>query len=405
MWLTRSVRPFLFKNEYDQQLRFSDCDNLGLYVHIPFCATRCSYCGFYSTTKLDLQDRYVDSLCREIALRKEYLSSYSTDSKAANTIIRTIYIGGGTPSQLSRYSLEKLFHAIDTYLECSPEEVTMEVNPDDVTNDLAETISALHINRVSMGAQTFDDNRLKFLNRRHKSFQVERAIDILHEHGVGNISIDLMFGFPSQTCDSWKEDVRRAISLDIQHISAYSLMYEEGTRLYRMLKENMISEIDEEVSLNMYNELINILCDAGYEHYEISNFAKNGYRALHNSSYWHDIPYLGIGAAAHSYNIKSRQWNVSDINKYIESISHDTVPFTFESIDADTHYNDIVTTELRTSEGIDLSRLDDKYVQYIVKQAARHVADKTVDINDGHLKLTREGLYISDMIMSDLMKV
>lgn len=377
----------------------------GLYVHIPFCATRCSYCGFYSTTKLDLQDRYVDSLCREIALRKEYLSSYSTDSKAANTIIRTIYIGGGTPSQLSRYSLEKLFHAIDTYLECSPEEVTMEVNPDDVTNDLAETISALHINRVSMGAQTFDDNRLKFLNRRHKSFQVERAIDILHEHGVGNISIDLMFGFPGQTCNSWKEDVRRAISLDIQHISAYSLMYEEGTKLYRMLKENMIKEIDEEVSLNMYNELINILCDAGYEHYEISNFAKKGYRALHNSSYWHDIPYLGIGAAAHSYNIKSRQWNVSDINRYIESISHDTVPFTFESIDADTHYNDIVTTELRTSEGIDLSRLDDKYVQYIVKQAARHVADKTVDINDGHLKLTREGLYISDMIMSDLMKV
>lgn len=377
----------------------------GLYVHIPFCATRCSYCGFYSTTKLDLQDRYVDSLCREIALRKEYLSSYSTGSKAANTIIRTIYIGGGTPSQLSRYSLEKLFHAIDTYLECSPEEVTMEVNPDDVTNDLAETISALHINRVSMGAQTFDDNRLKFLNRRHKSFQVERAIDILHEHGVGNISIDLMFGFPDQTCDSWKEDVRRAISLDIQHISAYSLMYEEGTRLYRMLKENMIKEIDEEVSLNMYNELINILCGAGYEHYEISNFAKKGYRALHNSSYWHDIPYLGIGAAAHSYNIKSRQWNVSDINKYIESISHDTVPFTFESIDADTHYNDIVTTELRTSEGIDLSRLADKYVQYIVKQAARHVADKTVAINDGHLKLTREGLYISDMIMSDLMKV
>lgn len=377
----------------------------GLYVHIPFCATRCSYCGFYSTTKLDLQDRYVDSLCREIALRKEYLSSYSTDSKAANTIIRTIYIGGGTPSQLSRYSLEKLFHAIDTYLECSSEEVTMEVNPDDVTNDLAETISALHINRVSMGAQTFDDNRLKFLNRRHKSFQVERAIDILHEHGVGNISIDLMFGFPGQTCDSWKEDVRRAISLDIQHISAYSLMYEEGTRLYRMLKENMIKEIDEEVSLNMYNELINILCGAGYEHYEISNFAKKGYRALHNSSYWHDIPYLGIGAAAHSYNIKLRQWNVSDINKYIESISHDTVPFTFESIDADTHYNDIVTTELRTSEGIDLSRLADKYVQYIVKQAARHVADKTVDINDGHLKLTREGLYISDMIMSDLMKV
>lgn len=376
----------------------------GLYIHIPFCATRCSYCGFYSTTKLELQDRYIDSLCHEIVLRKEYLSSSTTEGNSDNTI-RTIYIGGGTPSQLSRCNLERLFHAIDTNLRCSPEEITMEVNPDDVTTDLAETISSLHINRVSMGAQTFDDSRLKFLNRRHKSYQVEQAIDILHEHGVRNISIDLMFGFPGQTCDSWKEDVRHAISLDIQHISAYSLMYEEGTKLYRMLKENRINEIDDEVSLNMYNELIDILCGAGYEHYEISNFAKKGYRSRHNSSYWHDIPYLGIGAAAHSYNTISRQWNVSDINKYIESMSRSIVPFTLEHIDADTHYNDIVTTELRTSEGIDLSRLDDKYVQYLVKQAARHVSDKTVDINNGHLKLTREGIYISDLIMSDLMKV
>lgn len=376
----------------------------GLYIHIPFCATRCSYCGFYSTTKLELQDRYIDSLCHEIVLRKEYLSSSTTNGNSDNTI-RTIYIGGGTPSQLSRCNLERLFHAIDTNLRCSPEEITMEVNPDDVTTDLAETISSLHINRVSMGAQTFDDSRLKFLNRRHKSYQVEQAIDILHEHGVRNISIDLMFGFPGQTCDSWKEDVRHAISLDIQHISAYSLMYEEGTKLYRMLKENRINEIDDEVSLNMYNELIDILCGAGYEHYEISNFAKKGYRSRHNSSYWHDIPYLGIGAAAHSYNTISRQWNVSDINKYIESISRGIVPFTLEHIDADTHYNDIVTTELRTLEGIDLSRLDDKYVQYLVKQAARHVSDKMVDIKNGHLKLTREGIYISDLIMSDLMKV
>lgn len=376
----------------------------GLYIHIPFCATRCSYCGFYSTTKLELQDRYIDSLCHEIVLRKEYLSSSTTEGNSDNTI-RTIYIGGGTPSQLSRCNLERLFHAIDTNLRCSPEEITMEVNPDDVTTDLAETISSLHINRVSMGAQTFDDSRLKFLNRRHKSYQVEQAIDILHEHGVRNISIDLMFGFPGQTCDSWKEDVRHAISLDIQHISAYSLMYEEGTKLYRMLKENRINEIDDEVSLNMYNELIDILCGAGYEHYEISNFAKKGYRSRHNSSYWHDIPYLGIGAAAHSYNTISRQWNVSDINKYIESISRGIVTFTLEHIDADTHYNDIVTTELRTLEGIDLSRLDDKYVQYLVKQAARHVSDKMVDIKNGHLKLTREGIYISDLIMSDLMKV
>ena len=376
----------------------------GLYIHIPFCAKRCSYCGFYSTTRLNMRDKYVDSICKEMSLRRNYFSLPTQDGNTDN-IIRTIYIGGGTPSQLSCFNLEKIFDAIAKNFVCSPKEVTIEVNPDDVTPDLVSAFSELNINRVSMGAQTFDENRLKFLNRRHKPHQVEDAINILHKYGIGNISIDLMFGFPDQTLASWIEDIRYAIMLDVQHISAYSLMYEEGTVLYNMLKAKKIHEIDENLSLSMYNKLLDIMTNAGYDHYEISNFVKKGYRALHNSSYWHDVPYIGIGAAAHSYNRISRQWNVSDIDKYIEAIDHNSVPFTLEKIDGDTHYNDIITTALRTSDGIDLSLLNEKYVKYITQQAARHIADKTMEIKNGHIKLTREGIYISDMIMSDLIKV
>ncbi len=376
----------------------------GLYIHIPFCAKRCSYCGFYSTTRLNMRDKYVDSICKEMSLRRNYFSLTDQDNNA-NNIIKTIYIGGGTPSQLSRFNLEKIFNAIAQNFVCSPEEVTIEVNPDDVTPDLVSAFSELNINRISMGAQTFDENRLNFLNRRHKPHQVEDAIDLLRRYGIGNISIDLMFGFPDQTLDSWIEDIRYSIMLDVQHISAYSLMYEEGTMLYNMLKTKKIHEIDENLSLSMYNKLLDMMSDAGYEHYEISNFAKKGYRALHNSSYWHDVPYIGIGAAAHSYNRISRQWNVSDIDKYIEAIDHNSVPFTLEKIDDDTHYNDIITTALRTSDGIDLSLLNEMYVKYITQQAARHIADKTMEIKNGHIKLTREGIYISDMIMSDLIKV
>ncbi len=376
----------------------------GLYIHIPFCAKRCSYCGFYSTTRLNMQNEYVDSICQEIFLRKNYLSSLGSVNSADN-IVRTIYIGGGTPSQLSSLNFERIFDAIHENFECSEDEVTVEVNPDDVTNELAALFSILHVNRVSMGVQTFDDNLLRFLNRRHKSCQVDNAVDILRKHGILNISIDLMFGFPNQTMDTWIKDITHAIKLGVQHISAYSLMYEEGTLLYKMLQENKIREIDENLSLSMYNKLMDMMYNAGYEHYEISNFAQKGYRALHNSSYWHDVPYIGIGAAAHSYNKQTRQWNVSDIDKYIESIRQGTVPFTFEDIDEDTHYNDIVTTVLRTAEGIDLTLLDSKYAKYIVQQSAKHIEEKNVEIINNHLKLTREGIYISDLIMSDLMIV
>lgn len=376
----------------------------GLYIHIPFCASRCIYCGFYSTTKTNLQDRYVEALCKEMKLRCNELVS-------ANQKIRTIYIGGGTPSQLSIANIAKIFtqiysvwgHRVDT------EEVTIECNPDDITDEFAQAISQLPINRVSMGAQTFNDDRLKFLHRRHCANEVKTAVSRLQKYGIKNISIDLMFGFPEESLNDWASDIDAAISLGVQHISAYSLMYEEGTTLFKLLNQNKVKPVDEETSLAMYNMLIDRLSSAGYIQYEISNFAQPGFQSKHNSSYWHDIPYIGIGASAHSYDIKTRHWNISDITKYISGIESCTLPFEEEFIDKNTKYDDLITTAMRTREGIDTEKLKADFgnglYTYFMKETAKHINNGTLQNVDGRVSLTRKGLFISDDIMSDLMHV
>ncbi|MCI7359863.1 MAG: radical SAM family heme chaperone HemW [Prevotella sp.] len=373
----------------------------GLYIHIPFCASRCIYCGFYSTTLLTLQNDYVSALCREMEIRQK---------SAGNRLhVDTIYLGGGTPSQLSAYNLQRLFSYIYNMYDVDSEaEVTMECNPDDVTKSL---LSGLPVNRVSMGIQTFSDDRLRFLRRRHTASQAERAIEILRKTGIGNISIDLMFGFPDETLEEWNDDISRALALKPEHISAYSLMYEEGTALGKMLEKGEVKEIDEELSASMYSTLIDRLCDAGYEHYEISNFAltvndgkgqSKSLRSRHNSSYWQDKPYIGIGAAAHSYGNGIRSWNVSDIRKYMESIAEGVLPAESEVIDDVTHYNDIITTALRTKEGINIDELPDSQRQYILSVAEKHIAGELLQLHGNMLSLTQKGLFISDSIMADL---
>ena len=376
----------------------------GLYIHIPFCASRCIYCGFYSTTKTNLQDKYVEALCKEMDLRRNELIS-------ANQNINTIYIGGGTPSQLSLANITKIFtHIYDVWgPRVDTEEVTIECNPDDITDEFAKAIASLPINRVSMGAQTFNDDRLKFLHRRHCSDEVRSAVSRLQKYGIKNISIDLMFGFPDESIDDWASDIDEAISLGVQHISAYSLMYEEGTTLFNLLNQNKVKTIDKETSLEMYNMLIDRLSSAGYEQYEISNFAKPEFQSKHNSSYWHDIPYIGIGASAHSYDIKSRHWNISDITKYISSIESCTLPFEEEIIDKNTKYDDLITTAMRTREGIDIEKLkadfgNDLYT-YFMNEADKHINNGTLQNVNGRISLTRKGLFVSDDIMSDLMHV
>lgn len=372
----------------------------GIYAHIPFCRSRCIYCGFYSTTCLDLRTRYVRALCREMELRKDYIGG----------TFGTIYLGGGTPSQLDPADIGRLLAYIyKVYRIADDAEVTIECNPDDVTPSFTDALKAMPVNRVSMGVQTFSDARLRFLHRRHNAEEATQAVTHLRRAGIGNISIDLMFGFPGETMQDWQADVDRALSLAPEHISAYSLMYEEGTALQRMLEQGMIREIDEELSLAMYDALTGRLARAGYEHYEISNFARPGFRSRHNSSYWRQEPYIGLGAAAHSFDLRSRQWNTADLEAYIGAIEKGRIPMEREPLDARTTYNDIVTTALRTSDGIPLERLTAHlgaaFTEYLTKEAAPYIARGLMEQRGGNLRLTRRGIYISDAIMSDLMMV
>ena len=376
--------------------------NVGIYIHIPFCKSRCIYCGFYSTTNKELKERYVDALIREIHMRKDDFARLGTSLSPSST--STVYFGGGTPSSLSVCVIERIVGALEYTFNGTPSEVTLEMNPDDVTKDYIKAVRQMGINRISMGIQTFDDSRLQFIRRRHNASQAEKAVMTIREEGIHNVSIDLMFGFPNQTMDEWATDIDKAIALHPTHISAYSLMYEEDTPLFRMLQKGEINQIDDETSLAMYTELINRLTANGYEHYEISNFAMPGYRSVHNSSYWHDTPYLGFGAAAHSYNKDTRSWNIPDLKKYIESIESGVLPSESEVIDADTHYNDLITTALRTREGLNLDDLPQKYREYALVNARKSISEHLLEATDNHIRLTREGLFVSDMVMSELIK-
>ena len=369
----------------------------GLYIHIPFCASRCIYCGFYSTTHLDLRQQYVDAVCHEMELRN-VLGDVTEP-------ISTVYIGGGTPSQLTAAQLEHLFIYINKVYGNLAEEITIEANPDDVTPEFAATLSRLGINRVSMGAQTFDDTRLHFLHRRHTAAQVPIAVQRLRDAGIHNISVDLMYGFPNETLNDWQHDINAVLSLNVEHISAYCLMIEEGTVLYQLSMVNGQWSINEELERQMYELLIDRLTGAGYEHYEISNFAKPGYRSRHNSSYWHDVPYIGLGAAAHSYDGTRRSWNVADIRKYMAAIKRGERPAECEVLDPDTHYNDRITTALRTCDGLDLTTLSEEHRRHCLHEAEPFIKNGLLNLTGNHLVLTRQGLFVSDMVMSQLMMV
>ena len=368
----------------------------GLYVHIPFCKSRCIYCAFYSTTSSGMAEKYVSALCREMELRTGY----------CNQEWQTVYIGGGTPSTLPPDQLSRLFSHID----CShATEITIECNPDDVTPYFASLLSSLPVNRVSMGAQTFNDSRLRFLRRRHGAADVKRAVDNLRSAGIDNISVDLIYGFPEETLDQWDADITEALSLDVEHLSAYCLSYEEGTPLHRLLTEGKVAESDDELTRCMYYHLIDRLSDAGYEHYEISNFARPGRRSRHNSSYWNSTPYMGIGAAAHSYDITSRQWNVSDLHIYIKEVEQGNLPFERETLDLTERYNDTVMLSLRTCDGLDLNEVKSRFGtalhSYLICQARQYEKSGLLVHEHDRLRLSRNGLYVSDMVITDLLKV
>lgn len=370
----------------------------GIYIHIPFCKRRCIYCDFYSTTQSEKKDAYINALCKELTDRKDYLEGEN---------IGTIYLGGGTPSQLHRKDLEKIINVLYDVYTISPDaEITIEANPDDLTDEYLKELHDLPFNRLSMGIQTFNDSTLQLLHRRHTSKEAIEAFDRCRKAGFQNISIDLIYGLPGETIESWDNDLRQAIALHPEHISAYHLIYEEGTTLWKLREQHKVEEVNEDLSVLFFERLIHTLKAAGYMHYEISNFCLPNYHSRHNSSYWQGKRYLGCGPSAHSYNLKSRQWNIASLDNYISGITKGQKIYDIEELDLYTRYNERIITNIRTSWGMSLQQLKVEFGEnlynYCMKMARPHLDAHTLEIKDGVLKLTEKGIFTSDGIMSDL---
>ena len=371
----------------------------GIYIHIPFCKTRCIYCDFYSTTHSELKSRYIHALCKELQMRKEYLRGEP---------VETVYFGGGTPSQLAEEDFREVFETIRKYYGMEHcREITLEANPDDLTEEYTAMLQQLPFNRISMGIQTFDDATLKLLNRRHDAEQAVKAVHHCRRAGFNNISIDLIYGLPGETDERWKRDLQQAVSLGVEHISAYHLTYEEGTRIYELLQAHRIHEVDEESSVRFFSTLMDTLDNAGYEHYEISNFCKPGMYSRHNTAYWKGIPYLGCGPSAHSFNAETREWNTASLEGYIKSIEEGHRSSETEILDKVTRYNEYIMTSLRTMWGISLTYTEEAFgtelCQYCTKMAAPYLQSHKLEMQADRLRLTREGIFVSDGIISDLM--
>lgn len=370
----------------------------GVYIHIPFCKQRCNYCAFYSSTLYNIKEKYVDAVCKELYIRRKYLGDED---------IKTIYFGGGTPSTLDTELLQKICNTIyANYNVCDNAEVTIECNPDDLTEDFLTKLRKLPFNRISMGVQSFNDAQLKKLGRRHNADKVYQAIKNARMAGYCNISIDLMFALPDSTIKEWEESINEAIALKPEHISAYNLMYEEGTRLYNSLQHGDFKELSEEENVEQFQKLIEKMKEAGYRHYEISNFAIPGYESRHNSSYWNDTIYMGCGAAAHSYNGYSREWNISDIKEYIKGIENDKRNYEIEFLTEEEQYNDTILTRLRTADGIPLKWMEKKFCkklnEYMRLTAQKHIKCGNLKENGNALSLTEKGIFISDTVIRDL---
>ncbi len=372
----------------------------GLYIHIPFCKQRCIYCDFHSGTDMAIKNRYVGALCKEIEERKEELTEE----------IETIYFGGGTPSLLDEEELRRIFASIEeNYGLKSLKEVTIECNPDDINGAFLDMLKGTPINRISVGIQSFNDEELRWLNRRHSAQQAEDAIRLCRQYGYDNISIDLMYSLPVQTIETWRRSLDVAVKLGVEHISSYTLMYEESSRLTKMYEAGEIEEVGEEESRAMFELLRDYMRNNGYEHYEISNFAKEGRRSKHNSSYWRHVPYLGFGAAAHSFDGERRKANVANTREYIRRVEEGERSFVIEELDDDTLFNEVIFTSLRTMEGLDIDLLREKFgeerEQYILKEAEQFISHGYMEIKGRNLSLTGQGIYVSDMIMSEFMVV
>ncbi len=373
----------------------------GIYLHIPFCRKRCHYCDFFKSTDLSQKARLLEALKKELETRAIELASEE---------INTIYLGGGTPSVLLIDELKDLLQTIRQNYWVSPEaEVTMEANPDDLSQAILTALREIGFNRLSMGVQSFSESDLKLMNRRHGVMQAIQSIKWAKKAGFSNISIDLIYGLPNQNLEEWERNVRIAVELDVQHISAYNLTYHEGTVFYDRLKKGILKELPDELSLQQFDMLISILKDAGFEHYEISNFCKTGLYSQHNSSYWKSKKYLGIGPSAHSFDLATRRWNVSSVSGYLDGVENNNPYSETEILTEQDRYNDYIITGLRTiwgiSEELIQTEFSENYLVHFQKIRDKYLTSTQVSDTSGKICLSPKGLFISDQIMADFMLV
>ena len=369
----------------------------GLYIHVPFCKKLCFYCDFYHIISPEDNSAFIDALLKEALMRKDYLG---------NETVSTIYLGGGTPSVFSVKELGTILEHIYKLFNVSQDcEITIELNPDDIQPAYLSGLKDHNINRISLGIQSWRDSDLKMLNRRHDSAQAVTALKETLNAGFENVTIDLIYGLPGMSLDDWASNLDFSFSFNIQHLSAYHLTFEPGTVFGKMLEKGVISEIDEDDSAAQFNTLIEKAESAGFIQYEISNFGKPGFFSVHNSNYWKQISYLGLGPSAHSFNGYSRQWNIRDLKGYIKSLNSGKSFFDREELDTKTRFNEYIMTSLRTMWGIDLEYVEKMFEKegydYVVNLAGKFKEYGMMKQDKKTLVLTNQGKMISDNIISE----
>lgn len=369
----------------------------GIYIHIPYCRKACSYCDFYFSTNTDSKNELLAALHKEIVLRKDFITG----------TIETIYFGGGTPSLLSSNEIDGMLKLIySNYTISEQPEITLEANPDDLNETYLKELFSIGVNRLSIGLQTFDNNELVELNRLHSSNKNTEVVQLAKAAGFTNITVDLIYGSPWLSHEQWNTNIDRVLELDVPHVSCYQLTVEEKTLLHHRIKKGEIKGPDEDKIAEQFTILIQRLKENGYEHYEVSNFAKPGFFSRHNTSYWKDVPYFGFGPSAHAYDGTNRYMNVANLHQYIKQIELGQSWFTVETLNATTRYNELILTGLRTVFGVSLPKLvektDQTHANYFQRKAQKYIENGQMVKNGYIYTLTEEAFLFADHISADL---
>ncbi|WP_234859549.1 radical SAM family heme chaperone HemW [Aquimarina aquimarini] len=370
----------------------------GIYIHIPFCKQACHYCDFHFSTSMKRKDDVITAICNEIVLRKSEIPSH--------TIIKTIYFGGGTPTVLSIDELQLIINTIYTYYKIAKDaEITIEANPDDLTEEKIKSLAKSNVNRLSIGIQSFFEEDLKMMNRAHNAKEAKKSLSIATQY-FDNISIDLIYGIPNMSIDRWKQNIQLALDFKIPHISCYALTVEPKTALPKLIEKGKIPSIDDHLAQKHFITLIDTLENEGFVHYELSNFGKPGYFSKNNTAYWQGKQYLGIGPSAHSFNGQQRSWNISNNIKYSNTLQQNKLPREIENLTITDRYNEYIMTGLRTIWGVSLQKIEkefgDQYKQYLLKQIQKFIDKGLLSLEKGNLLVTKKGKFLSDGISSDL---